>query len=68
MIKATGLVDKTEFERNIVYFDANFLTFREQVKIMRNTDILIAPHGAGLQNILFMKKVFYVCSIKILLV
>lgn len=62
MIGTTGLVDKNKFEENIVYFDANSLTFREQVKIMRNTDILIAPHGAGLQNILFMTKVIHALS------
>jgi hypothetical protein len=57
MIENSGLVDVSRLRKNIFYFDTNTLTFREQVAIMRSTDILIAPHGAGLQNLLFMTKV-----------
>lgn len=32
------------------------LTFEEQVKIFSNVDVLVAGHGAGLTNMLFMPK------------
>ena len=29
------------------------LTFQEQVKLMQETSVLIAPHGAGMTNMMF---------------
>jgi len=37
------------------------MSFAEQVRDMRRTDIVIAPHGAGQTNVAFMRP----CSILI---
>ncbi|RZK45191.1 MAG: glycosyltransferase family 61 protein [Hymenobacter sp.] len=46
------LLHKYNFE--IIYFED--YAFTEQVKIMRDVDIIIGLHGANLTNILFMQK------------
>ena len=55
MLNATGLVDPSTIHHRVYYFDGNILSAREQMKIMRETDILISPHGSGLQNMIFMR-------------
>ena len=47
MINSTGLTFRWIQEMGS-------LTFQEQVDVMANTGILIAVHGAGLANVMFM--------------
>ena len=53
MLRLTGLVDEAWLDSHVLHLDN--LTFREQVSLMRATDILISPHGAALQNLMFME-------------
>jgi capsular polysaccharide biosynthesis protein len=43
-------------QRNVAYdlIDFATMTFREQVVAMSKAKLLIAPHGAGLSNVMFM--------------
>lgn len=51
---STGVVDQLWLQSHVIAFDED-TSFRDQVQIMKATDIFIAPHGAGLTNALFMQ-------------
>lgn len=53
MIESTGLSDANWLTSHIIHIE--LLSFREQVEIMSQTDILIAPHGAALTNLIFLR-------------
>lgn len=53
MLKTTGLVDMEWLSDHIQSFDS--LSFHNQVLLMSQTDILIAPHGAALTNLIFLQ-------------
>jgi hypothetical protein len=55
MLNATGLVDPHMMRERVYFFDDNIWTVPQQIRIMRETDILISPHGAGLQNMIYMR-------------
>ncbi|MFW5634391.1 MAG: glycosyltransferase family 61 protein, partial [Erythrobacter sp.] len=46
------MLEKRGFERVLM----ERLSFREQVAMMRETRVLLAPHGAGLTNMIFMPE------------
>jgi hypothetical protein len=53
MLEHTGTVDMHWLRRAVVYLET--ASFRQQVALMQNTDVLLAPHGAGLQNLIFLR-------------
>jgi len=52
-LRKTGVVDESWLDNHILFFDQ--ISFRSQVSIMHNTDVFIAPHGSGLQNLMFLR-------------
>lgn len=51
-VELVNYLKQKEFQ--IIY--AEKLSFKEQVQLMQKTKLLLAPHGAGLANIMFLKK------------
>lgn len=49
-------VEKYLESKGFVVLNLEKLTFEEQMHYLANSNILIAPHGAGLTNMLFMKE------------
>lgn len=46
---------KVQLKTNIRVVDFSEVPFKEQVAIMQNTNVLIATHGAGNSNLIFMR-------------
>ncbi len=54
MLGSSGLVDSDWLLHHMVHVES--LPFCDQVALMRDTDLLISPHGAALTNLMFMRK------------
>jgi len=53
-IRAMGIADNAWLDSHVMLFDS--LSLREQVAVMKDTDVFIAPHGSGVQNLMFLEE------------
>jgi hypothetical protein len=53
-LRATGVVDVAWMDTHILQLER--LSFRSQVGLLKDTDVFVAAHGSGLQNLMFLNK------------
>jgi hypothetical protein len=54
LLRATAAVNERWLDTHVLQFDR--LSFRAQVGVLRQTDVFIAAHGSGLQNLIFLNS------------
>lgn len=53
MVSNYHMLEEELAARGFEVIKAEFLTFKEQIKIFNSADVIMGPHGAGMANIMF---------------